>query len=69
MKRLIAIGDIHRHLDKLNRSLVQVAVTAEDQLVFLDGAASGYALTACDVLSKQVWQTEFPFGVENDQSS
>ena len=35
MKRLIAIGDIHGHLDKLNRLLVQVQATAEDQLVFL----------------------------------
>jgi serine/threonine protein phosphatase 1 len=35
MKRLIAIGDIHGHLDKLDRLLVQVQVTAEDQLVFL----------------------------------
>jgi serine/threonine protein phosphatase 1 len=35
MKRLIAIGDIHGHLDKLNRLLVQVQATTEDQLVFL----------------------------------
>jgi serine/threonine protein phosphatase 1 len=35
MNRLIAIGDIHGHLDKLNRLLAQVHATPEDQLVFL----------------------------------
>ncbi|SEA16226.1 serine/threonine protein phosphatase 1 [Desulfuromusa kysingii] len=35
MKRLIAIGDIHGHLSKLDHLLSQVQPTDQDQLVFL----------------------------------
>lgn len=35
MNRLIAIGDIHGHLDKLEALLGQIVPTADDQLVFL----------------------------------
>ena len=34
-KRLLAIGDIHGHLEKLSRLLEVVAPTDQDQMVFL----------------------------------
>ncbi len=60
MKRLIAIGDIHGHLDKLNRLLVQVDVTTEDQLVFL-GDYIDRGPDSCGVIDRLLeLQEEFP---------
>jgi len=63
--RLIAIGG---ELDQLNRLLYTIWPTKRDRFVYLGddidrgrynldtGAVYGKPLTACDVLTRQVWQ-------------
>ncbi len=60
MKCLISIGDFHGHLDKLNRLLIQLEVTAEDRLVFL-GDYIDRGPDICEVIDRLLkLQVEFP---------